>query len=71
MFFLSGCRCPTRQQAQQTGAFVYSAEHDGWIFPDLPARKTKRPWLTENHTGDPYVYVTCPWCGRDLGDSPG
>lgn len=67
-------QCKGRLIAMQVGAFVYS--HDapkGWIFVEGAARE----WLgqakwsavvygTPDHTGEPFTWSTCPWCGRDL-----
>ena len=48
----------------------------GWVFKDGPYRTLT--WRavyysdgrTPDHTGQPYVWVSCPWCGRDLAPPP-
>lgn len=69
---LSICRCETRQAAQRTGFFEYSAALRGWIFPDDARRVSfaRERWRgqTPDHTGEPWVWHSCPFCGGDLGD---
>ena len=52
----------------------------GWVFRDGPYRKLddlakwKAAYYEEeaptDHTGEPYAWVTCPFCGRDLPPPP-
>lgn len=55
------------------GSFLLSFTLEGWIFADGPMRKMSPMaayYANErgvmNHTGEPFVWVTCPWCGLDL-----
>ena len=65
--------CPDRVLAMQLGQFVYS--HDapkGWIFVEssvrewLGAAKWNGGYAQTDHTGEPFTWTTCPWCGREL-----
>ncbi len=47
----------------------------GWVFRDGPVRRVS--WQVRYtcedaalHAGEPYVWVTCPYCGGDLGPPP-
>lgn len=62
------CACAARVLAEDAKQFVYAKPFKGYVFPNGVTRRcTKEPWqVSENHTGDPYVFTTCPWCGRDL-----
>lgn len=49
----------------------------GWIFRDGPYRQASwkdwnraRYYGIEDHTGQPYIWVSCPWCGKDLAPPP-
>ena len=67
------CDCPHRHAAQKLGQFFYMALFKGWVFDDGPframsesARYFRFERDLEDHTGEPFVYHTCPWCGCDL-----
>lgn len=65
------CRCDARTQATVHESFHFDARYKGWIFPNDPLRSPVNPWRseyfgTENHNGEPTVWVTCPFCGHDL-----
>lgn len=55
------------------GWFLYAPDRDGWIFTDGPIR-TMSPLAAfyggergvDNHTGEPYSWTCCPFCGLDL-----
>lgn len=72
MLVLGPCRCQARQAAQRTAFFLYSVHFGGWVFPDDARRVTfaKERWrgTTADHSGEPYVWHACPWCGGDLED---
>ena len=73
------CSCPEREAAMQSGAFI--REYGGtWIFPLDPVRAMspraryyafvdRQEHAHEDHSGEPYRRVTCPWCGLDLPGS--
>lgn len=49
-----------------------------WVLPGEPPRKVdwrakylgEERGMTENHDGDPYQWITCPWCDGDLEEVP-
>ncbi len=67
------CTCEERQLATARGHFLLSRTHEGWIFLEGPMRRMS-PMAAYygnergvmNHTGEPYTWVTCPWCAGDL-----
>lgn len=76
-FLLGHCEartCPERMRAMQVGEFVYS--HDapvGWIFVEHGVREwignarwTAGVYGTADHTGEPFTWSCCPFCGREL-----
>lgn len=62
------CACAARVLAEDAKQFVYAKPFRGYVFPKGVRRRCgKEVWqVPENHTGDPYVFTTCPWCGRAL-----
>ena len=57
----------------------YSRHFGGWVFFDVPTRTMSRharfralvdrsEYEHTDHTGEPYVYEVCPFCGHDLPD---
>lgn len=70
------CFCRDREAAMQAGTFI--REYEGtWIFPLDPVRAMspraryfafveREDHPHEDHSGEPYRRVTCPWCGLDL-----
>lgn len=63
------CICLERLVAVGRGDFFCLAEKGGWAFVDGPFRsRTMRGVLneTEDHTGEPYLYHACPFCGAVL-----
>jgi hypothetical protein len=65
--------CRERQSAMVDEAFLPAKSLGGWIFIHGPYRQVsaEERWreiyyqLETNH-GKPYVWVSCPFCGRDL-----
>jgi len=54
---------------------VPMANLDGWVFPQAPYRTASPVAIyyadgRGTHDGEPYVYVDCPFCGRDLPMPP-
>ena len=60
------CNCVARVLTEAAGQFVLARPFGGYVFPQGKTRRCVKPWAVEDHTGDPYVFVTCPWCGKDL-----
>lgn len=67
------CGCEERIAAQKDGWFVYVYDRDGWVFTDGPMRRmsTLAAYYAsergvENHTGEPFVWHCCCFCGLDL-----
>lgn len=70
------CRCDRRHDAMVGGAFLYWPPHRAWIFPDLIRRMSagaryfalvdRAEFPHEDHTGECYRWVSCPWCGHSL-----
>lgn len=65
------CYCADRVAA--VSEFFYWPEREGWIFADSPLRHLTRGanyWKEErhvdDHSGEPFVWTSCPWCGADL-----
>ena len=66
------CDCYTRRSAMRWGAFKYVERYDAWVFvDDKHNRRVREPWrVKEQHDGEPYRWVTCPFCGLDLECPP-
>lgn len=71
-----GRKCAEREQAERDGVLMYSHIYAGWVLTDIPARSVS--WQTryyaeergvDLHDGEPIIWVSCPWCGGDLGDA--
>ena len=69
------CSCKARYHAMAQGEFLWSDMAGGWVFVDLPTRNVN--WRTryiageqgrviEDHTGEPYTWHDCPFCGFEL-----
>jgi len=70
---VSGCTCKERYRAMSRGEFLYSGQHDAWFFPDMRFRSMSVAALyfasergIDDHSGQPYLWHCCPWCGADL-----
>jgi hypothetical protein len=55
------------------GTFLYHFALDAWVFVDAPLRRQSAAavyfCIERNlpcHDGEPFGWVTCPWCGLDL-----
>lgn len=67
------CECEERKTAVRDGTMLYRPDRDGWMFTDIPIRRMS-PMAAyfagerggENNTGEPYIYIVCPWCSEDL-----
>jgi hypothetical protein len=75
MAMLGACACWARYKAQLRGDFVRALE--GWRFTAGPVRRMsakaryyafgeRREFPHQDHTGEPYYWTTCPFCGGDL-----
>lgn len=65
--------CSERLLAIVEDQFGPAKSLGGWVFRDGPFRLATwraRYYGMEDHSGQPYVYVTCPFCGRDLAPPP-
>jgi hypothetical protein len=69
------CGCRERRDAFKDGWFIYAPDRDGWIFTDGPIRERTRAALyygpergVDDHSGEPFVWQCCPFCGEDLPD---
>jgi hypothetical protein len=67
------CDCAERHAAERRGEFLYLAFVHGWVFDGGPFRTMTPAGRyfrferdVEDHTGEPYSWVTCPFCGFDL-----
>lgn len=67
--------CKERQAAMCDEVFLPAKSLGGWIFIDGPYRqladliKWKNIYFgneLEDHSGKPYVWIVCPFCGGDL-----
>lgn len=72
--------CPERLWAVVHNEFGPARVLGGWVFRDGPFRELNdnakwkavyydRPEPTD-HTGEPYAWVDCPFCGRSLPEPP-
>lgn len=73
------CRCDDRRQAQAAGDFLYWPHHRVWVFAPhaLPPRSMssgarigafveRAKYPHEDHDGEPYSFVECPFCQMSL-----
>lgn len=67
------CDCRERHAATQNAELFYWAEREGWVFTNGPMRRLTRGaayWKGEraidDHTGEMFVWVDCPFCGLEL-----
>lgn len=70
---LPACCCEDRERASESDGFQFIASLDGWCFTDGPRRRmtlTAQSFAVtrgiENHTGEPFVWTCCPFCGGEL-----
>ena len=67
--------CTDRLMAIVHNEFGPAKSLGGWVFRDGPYRaKTWRATYYHpdvmDHTGEPVVFVSCPWCGGELAPPP-
>ena len=71
--------CPDRLRALVNEEFGPARTLGGWVFRDGPVRqlnegaKWKAAYFGQeiaDHTHEPYTWVTCPFCGKDLAPPP-
>lgn len=72
--------CPERLWALVNNEFGPARVLGGWVFRDGPYRRLddNAKWkatyydqeMPTDHTGEPFSWVTCPYCGRDLPEPP-
>lgn len=65
--------CPERLEAVIENAFGPAKSLGGWVFREGPFREPSwraRYYGFDDTHGKPYVWVTCPWCGKDLAPPP-
>ena len=67
------CDCAQRHAAEKLGEFFYWANFEAWVFSESVPRRMStlaRYYAAErgveNHDGEPFRWVNCPWCGLDL-----
>lgn len=69
--------CDGRVDAMRRGDFVWNRDLKGWVDVTRPKREclTDRYRLSyygmEDHTGEPYVWHDCPYCGSALPNPTG
>ena len=72
--------CPERRDALYEDTFGPARVLGGWVFREGPFRhlddnaKYRARYYglpePEDHSGEHYVFTSCPWCGRDLPAPP-
>lgn len=71
------CRCDRRLAALAAGDFIFWPHSKVWIFTDGPRRSMspqaryyafvdRAEHKHEDHDGEHYTFVSCPWCGHCL-----
>jgi hypothetical protein len=67
---LGRCNCRSRRKAQQRGEFLYDEARGAWVFPDVTRTLSPRARFFEakvaDHTGEPFTWDICPFCGLDF-----
>lgn len=63
--------CDARRAAVLEETFLPSKTLGGWVWLDVPLRFMSwqvryRHEGAPDHTGEPIVFVDCPWCGGSL-----
>lgn len=75
------CSCDKRRLAQANGELLYVAEMRGWMFTDLPRRfmdararyyayGERAQYAHADHSGEPFVFELCVFCGHELPGVP-
>ena len=71
------CRCDARLAALHNGDFIYWPHSRAWVFTDGPFRAMspaaryyafvdRAEFKHEDHAGELYTWVDCPFCGHAL-----
>lgn len=71
------CRCDKRLAALAAGDFIFWPHSRVWVFTDGPKRTMsaaaryfafvdRAEHKHEDHAGEHYTFVSCPWCGHEL-----
>lgn len=71
------CRRDKRRRDEAIGTTRFSATFGGWVMSDVPTRTMSRAshyWAFvhrdefehTDHTGEPFVWEVCVYCGGDL-----
>lgn len=68
------CVCARRLAAVANGDFVFLPHAGAWVFTDGDTPRRELTWRARYYlapgqpdmTGEPFRYVSCPWCGNDL-----
>lgn len=72
------CFCEDRIRSMTFGTFKWSYPHRAWFATDIPTRSMSQlasyyafverglEYPHEDHRGEYYYYVDCPWCGNSL-----
>lgn len=70
---MAACSCLDRERAMEADSFQYISAYDGWCFLDGPRRRMSSIALSlaatrgvDNHSGEPFVWHDCPFCGGEL-----
>ena len=69
--------CPERMEAQARGEFFPDFENWGYVRTDIPLRKIsgrahyfiyveRQDLFHPDHSGKPFTWSNCPWCGEEL-----
>lgn len=72
------CACDRRRHAQLLGDFVRLPHQRAWMFTDEASRRAmssraryyafsvRAEYPHRDHTGEPYTWITCPFCQHEL-----
>lgn len=64
---MNPCRCKAFEQAAAEGLAYIWRDSGEWIFVDTPLRqRSLSAWRVKDHTGEPFTWSCCPYCGGDL-----
>lgn len=71
------CACNERKAACDDGEMFFSQCSRGWVFVNGPLRRMsaksryyamldRSEFSHTDHTGEPFSFTVCPFCGNDL-----
>lgn len=72
------CACDRRRAAQLLGDFVGLPHQRAWAFTDGACHRAmsakaryyafgeRAEYPHKDHTGEPFLWVSCPFCGHEL-----